>query len=567
MAGMNLFVPITKVDVARREVWGRLAHEVPDKSGEIFDYASSKPYFEEWTKSFSDATDGKSLGNLRAMHGKVAAGKFIAVNFNDAEKAIDVGSKVVDDNEWQKVEEGVYTGFSIGGSYVGDKKTEKAANGSELKRYTAKPTEGSLVDNPCIPTAKFFDVVKADGTIEKVAFKVPAPVIEVTGSDEEVAEFAKVLNESKLRLADAIKAVAGESQRRTVEAMHGTLDKREFSTDERKAAAKEGAALPDGSFPIKTVSDLANAVSAYGRAKDKAAAKAHIIKRAKALGATDKLPAGWMDKAAAGNVKKGLWNVSSFASCLDSLASVVRSAQYDLDTEGDGSPVPMKMRNAFADLVDCFKALSAEEADEALADLKTAAGVGPDDEIENTIEAAAKVGALRKRVQDPELPLTELAKIAEERLTPDERKAVKTIDEIRAAILKSLGKAMSAADKDRLQAAHDHLAAMGATCSSDKAQPVGDLAKAMETIAGLTKDVEALKKQPMPFPQMVGLRVVKREDDGPKDDDAKKTAPVTDEDLSKVELEPADYIKNADGSVDYFASRVNKAQKIARKSA
>ena len=559
MSKLNLFVPLTKVDVAKREVWGRAVQEVVDKVDEIFDYEKSKPHFEAWSKSFADATDGKSLGNIRAMHGKVAAGKAIAVNFNDTAKAIDIGAKIVDDNEWAKVQEGVYTGFSIGGSYVGDKVTEKV-DGRDVKRYVAAPSEISIVDNPCIPTAKFFDIVKADGSVEKVAFKPSNPVIEVVGTDEEVATFAKVLNDSGLKLADAIVAVQGEAQKRAVAAMHGTLDKREFSTDERKAAAKEGAALPDGSFPIKTVADLENAVRALGRAKDKAAAKAHIIKRAKALGATDKLPAGWTDKSTpSGDVKKGLWNVSSFASCLDSLACVVRGAQYDLDTEGDDSPVPMKLRNAFADLVDCFKAMSAEEADEALSDLKTAAGVGPDDEIENVIEAAAKAGALRKRLDDPELPIVELAKIAEEKLTPEQRKAAKTLDELRAAIVKSLDKAMSAADKDRLQAAHDHLAAMGASCGGEKAKPAGDLTKALETIETLRKDVETLKKQPVP---MVTLRTVKREEDGPRD--VAKDLP---DDLTSITLEPADYIRASDGSIDYFASRVNKAQKLAAKAA
>lgn len=71
------------------------------------------------------------------------------------------------------------------------------------------------------------------------------------------------------------------------------LKERDFSDDDRKRLAKAGDALPDGSFPIETKADLENAVSAYGRAKDKAAAKAHITKRAKALGATATLPADW----------------------------------------------------------------------------------------------------------------------------------------------------------------------------------------------------------------------------------------------------------------------------------
>src|SRR5271165_5723689 len=69
--------------------------------------------------------------------------------------------------------------------------------------------------------------------------------------------------------------------------------RRDFSDAERKKLAASGAALPDGSFPIVNVSDLKNAISAYGRAGNKAAAKAHIIKRAKALGRSDLIPEDW----------------------------------------------------------------------------------------------------------------------------------------------------------------------------------------------------------------------------------------------------------------------------------
>lgn len=71
--------------------------------------------------------------------------------------------------------------------------------------------------------------------------------------------------------------------------------RRTFTADERKNAAKKGAAMPDGSFPILNESDLRNAIHAIGRAKDPAAAKAHIKKRARALGLTDLLPEDWRD--------------------------------------------------------------------------------------------------------------------------------------------------------------------------------------------------------------------------------------------------------------------------------
>lgn len=73
------------------------------------------------------------------------------------------------------------------------------------------------------------------------------------------------------------------------------VQERDVSTDERQKLASKGKALPGGSFPIASISDLKNAIQAFGRAKNKAAAKRHIIKRAGALGATHLIPAGWRE--------------------------------------------------------------------------------------------------------------------------------------------------------------------------------------------------------------------------------------------------------------------------------
>lgn len=63
----------------------------------------------------------------------------------------------------------------------------------------------------------------------------------------------------------------------------------------RERLAKEGKALPDGSFPIRNVDDLRNAVRAYGRAKPGARARVrkHIMKRAKDLRKDDLIPSRW----------------------------------------------------------------------------------------------------------------------------------------------------------------------------------------------------------------------------------------------------------------------------------
>jgi hypothetical protein len=70
-------------------------------------------------------------------------------------------------------------------------------------------------------------------------------------------------------------------------------EEKEFSAARREKLASQKKALPGGSFPIENAQDLRNAIKAIGRAKNPAAAKAHIIRRAKALGLTKLLPDDW----------------------------------------------------------------------------------------------------------------------------------------------------------------------------------------------------------------------------------------------------------------------------------
>lgn len=73
------------------------------------------------------------------------------------------------------------------------------------------------------------------------------------------------------------------------------LASRTFSTKQRDKLASSGAAMADGSYPIPDQDALRRAIASYGRAKpeDRPSVKAHIVKRAKALGCADMLPDGW----------------------------------------------------------------------------------------------------------------------------------------------------------------------------------------------------------------------------------------------------------------------------------
>jgi hypothetical protein len=162
---MEIFIPILKADDTRHEIFGMMAEEAPDKSGEIFDYDSSKPYVKAWSDDAvaKTLTAGQeiSYGNVRAQHNpKAVAGKLIDLQFDDKNKRIPIVAKITDPDEWRKVVEGVYTGFSIGGDYV-----KRWPDGAYM-RYTARPKEVSIVDNQCAHGAKF-TLIKSTGTEQR----------------------------------------------------------------------------------------------------------------------------------------------------------------------------------------------------------------------------------------------------------------------------------------------------------------------------------------------------------------------------------------------------------------
>jgi hypothetical protein len=68
-----------------------------------------------------------------------------------------------------------------------------------------------------------------------------------------------------------------------------------LTPDARAEAAEEHEAMPDGSYPIRDRVELKKAIQAVGRAKDYAATKKWIMKRARQLKATDLLPETWRD--------------------------------------------------------------------------------------------------------------------------------------------------------------------------------------------------------------------------------------------------------------------------------
>ncbi|RVT96232.1 hypothetical protein EOD42_14050 [Rhodovarius crocodyli] len=163
-----MLLSLLKVDEERRLVYARAATSEPDRSGEMLDYATAKPAFEEWSRGIEEASGGLSKGNLRVQHDpKSVAGKIVDMSFDDANEAVDVVCKVVSDEAWKMCLEGCFTGLSIGGGYARKWKDESTG----LTKYTPRLTEISLVDNPCIPGARIIRLEKADGAVADLLLK------------------------------------------------------------------------------------------------------------------------------------------------------------------------------------------------------------------------------------------------------------------------------------------------------------------------------------------------------------------------------------------------------------
>ena len=165
MTQLQMFIPLTKVDASKRLVYGVVTAETPDRGNEVCDYASTKPS----TKNRRRISAGRAAARASAICAPCMARSPPAGRgdpFRRRRPQIEVCAKIVDNAEWAKVEAGVYTGFSQGGGYVNRWPDD---NDPSLTRYTASPTEISLVDLPCLPSATFA-MIKADGAIEMMKF-------------------------------------------------------------------------------------------------------------------------------------------------------------------------------------------------------------------------------------------------------------------------------------------------------------------------------------------------------------------------------------------------------------
>ncbi len=255
---MHVFCDLLKVaprEDGMIEVEGIAQAQCTDSDGETITADAMREALPDFLK----------FGAVREMHGLKAAGTVLEASVGADDRTY-IKALVVDRDAVRKVQTGVYKGFSIGGKALA-RDPEDSTIITKLRWI-----ECSLVDRPNNPEA-VLTMWKAD------------QIDDPAGATQETSDMTKA-DADTTAAAQQAAAPAGAADQ---------IEKREFI--ERKADAKAGHALPDGSFPIETEADLKNAVAAYGRAKNKPAAKAHIKRRAAALNCTHCLPDKWRTAA------------------------------------------------------------------------------------------------------------------------------------------------------------------------------------------------------------------------------------------------------------------------------
>ncbi|MFJ2630837.1 hypothetical protein ACIO6U_02585 [Streptomyces sp. NPDC087422] len=264
-------------------------------------------------------------GNVREQHdGKRAVGVGVGLSKADGDLHM-LAARIVDPVAVLKCEHGVLKGFSVGIKNPKITLGKADAPGGEI--VGGDIIEVSVVDRPCNPTT-LFEIAKADGIggdlevvdgahvteksdaeafglLPEVYDRLPAPVKEAltalaAGGATVSAETVKTDDGNPetaspslvIRLHGA--SVSEEMAHGLTDASAAELDKADLSAAGRKKAAASGAAMSDGSYPISTKADLRKAVKAVGRGgADHNKIRAHIVKRAKALGLEALVPDNW----------------------------------------------------------------------------------------------------------------------------------------------------------------------------------------------------------------------------------------------------------------------------------
>ncbi|AEW92941.1 MULTISPECIES: hypothetical protein [Streptomycetaceae] len=297
MSVSYVWAPITKAE--RRDdgtliVYGPAATSALDRDQQRLDSAWLDTAMPRWM------AEG---GAVREQHdAKRAVGVGVGLSKGD-DGAHHIAAHIVDPVAVKKVEAKVLRGFSVGikNPVVEMGKTD-APNGLITG---GEVIEVSVVDRPANPEC-LFELAKAD---EAGGGLAPVEDAQVITRSDTYGIPAELYNRLAAPVKDALATLAGTGARIGAEvvktdesatplivnvSVHPEAAKADLSAAGRRQAAASGAAMSDGSYPIRSKAELRKAIRAVGRGgSDHDAIRKHIITRAKALGLEGMVPENW----------------------------------------------------------------------------------------------------------------------------------------------------------------------------------------------------------------------------------------------------------------------------------
>jgi len=404
---MRFYWPIAKVDAEQRMVWGYASTEAEDDQGETVSREALEAALDDYMR----------FANIREMHQPSAVG--IAKEAAVDDKGLYLGAKIVDGDAWQKVIEGVYKGFSIGGRVT-------ARDPADRRLITAlRLTEISVVDRPANPEAVFDCWKLSGGNMATIAATTDAPV--------QIWDCG-VTGHRHLAKAEAVRCLEGhEPAAATAPGAHDEAAPESGGHADANIDHADPGYRPDGKkrYPIDTERHIRAAWAFIHQPHNARRYRADQLDHIKT-----RIVAAWREKIdpdgppavapqhrrAAEPVRKSLAEAGRLAQLIIELDWLHDRIAIEAAMEADDSPLAARLLGIIDELCDFLQSLVAEESAELAGDR--------DGSGEVDLAASAIADNLRKARQMDIAPLASgLAKLAGE-IVPRLDALQKRVDEI-----------------------------------------------------------------------------------------------------------------------------------------